>query len=48
MNSRFEGHRLVETPDLGIVYESWDEPPVRPTGTRPRGAAVDPQAADIV
>ena len=48
MNSRFEGHRLVETPDLAIAYESYDEPPARPTGTRPTGAAVDPQVADIV
>jgi|AP95_1055475.scaffolds.fasta_scaffold04877_4 hypothetical protein len=48
MNSRFEGHRVVETPDLAIAYESWDEPPVRPIRIRPTGAAVDPQAADIV
>ncbi len=48
MNSRFEGHRVVETPDLAIVYESWDEPPVRPIGTRPMGTSVDPKAADIV
>ena len=48
MNSRFEGHRVVETPDLAIVYESWDEPPVRPIGTRPIGTSVDPKAADIV
>jgi hypothetical protein len=48
MNSRFEGHRVVETPDLAIIYESWEEPPVRPIGTRPIGTSVDPKAADIV
>ena len=48
MNSRFEGHRVVQTPDLGIAYQSYDEPPQRPSGSRPRGATVDPRAVDIV
>ena len=48
MNSRHEGHRRIYTPYLDIAYESYDQMPIRPTGPRPRGACVDPQAPDIV
>ena len=48
MNSRYEGHRVVETPYLNIAYESYDEMPIRPMNPRPSGASVDPNAADIV
>ena len=48
MLSRCEGHRVVETPYLDIAYPSYDEMPFRPTGPRPSGAAIDPQAPDIV
>ena len=48
MNSRYEGHRLVETPYLNISYESYDEMPIRPRGVRPSGATVDPDAPDII
>lgn len=47
MISRYEDHRVVETPYLGIAYESYDELPARPQGTRPKGACVDPGSADI-
>lgn len=47
MISRYEDHRVVETPYLNITYESYDELPARPQGTRPKGACVDPQSADI-
>ena len=48
MNSRSEGHHLVETPYLNISDESYDEMPVRPRGERPSGATVDPDAPDII
>ncbi len=48
MNSRYEEQRLVETPYLNIAYESYDELPIRPLGTEPKGACIDPEAADIV
>jgi hypothetical protein len=48
MISRYEDHRVVETPYLRIAYESYDELPARPQGTRPKGACIDPKAADIV
>ncbi len=48
MNSRYEDHRKVDTPYLAIAYESYDQMPIRPTGSRPRGACIDPQAPDIV
>jgi hypothetical protein len=47
MNSRFEDHRRIETPYLNIAYQSYDEMPIRPRGTRPIGACIDPEAADI-
>ncbi len=49
MNSRYEDHRCIDTSqDLQIVYESYDTMPLRPTGERPSGASIDPQAPDIV
>ncbi|MBT3343209.1 MAG: hypothetical protein HOH74_10325 [Gemmatimonadetes bacterium] len=49
MNSRHEDHRCIDTSqELKISYESYDEMPFRPTGERPSGASIDPQAPDIV
>ena len=47
MNSRFEDHRVVDTPWLDIRYESYDALPRRPRGERPAGACLDPQAPDL-
>lgn len=47
MISRYEDHRVVPTPYLDIVYQSYDQTPIRPTGTRPTGACLDPGAPDI-
>ena len=47
MNSRSEGHRVVDTPYLDIRYESYDEMPLRPRGPRPVGACLDPKAPDM-
>ena len=48
MISRYEGHRVVETPYLDIAYESYEEAPIRPKGPRPHGACTEPDAPDIV
>jgi hypothetical protein len=48
MNSRYEGHRKIDTPYLNIAYNSYDALPQRPTGTRPTGASIDPEAPDII
>ena len=48
MNSRHEGHRIIETPFLHIAYSSYDVLPQRPLATRPTGASIDPQAPDII
>jgi hypothetical protein len=48
MNSRHEGHRVVETPFLDIAYSSYDRLPQRPTGTRPSGASTDYMAKDRI
>ncbi len=48
MISRYEGHRFVETPNLDIAYQSYDDMPFSPTGPRPSGVAIGPQAPDIV
>ncbi len=48
MNSRHEDHRKIETPYLNIVYSSYEKLPHRPSGTRPAGASIDPQAPDII
>jgi hypothetical protein len=47
MNSRFEAHRVVETPYLNITYESYEHMPLRPRGERPSGACLDPVAPDM-
>src|SRR5262249_46659561 len=38
MTSRHSGHARIETPHLAIRYQSYREPPRRPTGPRPTGA----------
>jgi hypothetical protein len=48
MNSRYEDHRVVETPYLNIAYQSYDEMPVRPRSSRPGGACLDRNAPDQV
>ena len=48
MNSRYEGHRVVETSYLDIPYTSYEILPQRPRGARPSGACVDSQAPDII
>jgi hypothetical protein len=48
MNSRYENHRKIDTPYLNIAYSSYDALPQRPTGTRPTGASIDPDAPDII
>ena len=47
MNGRYEDHRVVETPDLNIAYESYDTMPFRPTASRPEGESINPNAPDI-
>ncbi len=47
MNSRHEGHRVVETPFLDVAYEPrGDGKILRPGGPRPRGASLDREAPD--
>lgn len=48
MNSRYEDHRVVETPDLNIAYESYDTAPFRPSAPRPAGACIDPDSPDVL
>lgn len=48
MISRHERHRVVDTPHLDIVYESYDDMPIRPRGVRPSGASLDPNAPDVI
>ena len=48
MNSRYEDHRVVETPDLNIAYESYDTAPFRPSAPRPAGACIDPNSPDVL
>jgi len=48
MISRHERHRVVDTPYLDIVYESYDDMPIRPRGVRPSGASLDPNAPDVI
>ncbi len=48
MNSRYENHRVVETPDLNIAYESYDTAPFRPSAPRPAGACIDPDSPDVL
>jgi hypothetical protein len=47
MNSRYEGHRRVNTPQLDISYRSYRQLPQRPRGPRPSGACIDPTAPDF-
>ena len=47
MISRNEDHRVVDTPYLNIIYESYDRMPLRPRGERPVGACLDPAAPDL-
>ena len=47
MISRHEDHRVVETPQLNIRYESYAEMPLRPRGERPSGPCLDPAAPDL-
>ena len=47
MISRSEDHRVVDTPYLNIIYESYDRMPLRPRGERPVGACLDPAAPDL-
>lgn len=42
LTSRYEGHRRLETPWLGITYRSYESIPWRPTAARPAGACLDP------
>ncbi|MBX3011774.1 MAG: hypothetical protein KF832_09730 [Caldilineaceae bacterium] len=42
LDSRYQGHRRVETPHLEIAYASYTTVPWRPTGPRPVGAALQP------
>ena len=48
MNSRYEGHRRIETDWLDIAYESYDELPQGPRGERPTGACLDRNAPDLL
>ena len=48
MISRSEDHRLVETPYLGVSYESYAEMPIRPLAARPHGASLDREAPDLL
>jgi hypothetical protein len=48
MISRYEGHRVVETPHLDIAYTSYDEMPIRPSASRPTGASIDRNAPDVL
>ena len=47
MISRHEDHRVVETPQLNIRYESYAEMPLRPRGERPSGPCLDPATPDL-
>ena len=42
MNSRYQGYSRVETPHLDVVYGPSEKQIIRPTGTRPSGATLDP------
>ena len=47
MNSRYEGHRRIETPWLDVAYESYAEMPYRPVASQPEGGSIDPEAPDV-
>lgn len=42
LDSRYHGHRRIETPHLAVAYASYTTIPWRPTGPRPVGAALQP------
>ena len=42
MESRYQGHIRIETPQLDIHYHSYDEMPIRPRSSRPTGASLLP------
>ena len=48
MISRYEDHRIVETPYLDIAYSSYSQLPIRPSGPRPTGACLDRNAPDLL
>lgn len=48
MNSRYEGHRRIETPWLDIAYRPYEASPERPRGPRPTGACLDRDAPDML
>jgi hypothetical protein len=48
MNSRYEDHRLLQTPWLDIAYESYDQLPERPLSERPRGACLARNCPDLL
>ena len=42
MNSRYQGHVRLETPQLDVAYQAPEKPPIRPVGPKPCGASVIP------
>ncbi len=42
MNSRYQGHVRLETPQLDVAYQAPEKPPIRPVGSKPCGASVIP------
>ncbi len=42
MESRYQGHVRIETPNLDVHYESYDEMPIRSLNSRPQGASLIP------
>ncbi len=48
MNSRYEGHRRLETPWLDLSYVPLTELPERPRGPRPCGASLARDAPDLL
>lgn len=42
LDSRYRGHLRLETPNLGVAYQSYDRLPWRPVAPRPSGASLKP------
>lgn len=42
MDSRYQGHIRIETPQLDVHYRSYDKIPIRPRNSRPTGASLIP------
>ena len=40
MESRYQGHIRIETPHLDVCYQSYQEMPIRPRDSRPKGASL--------